>query len=242
MDILPFVVDYWKRLQVTKAVVYDNGSTDGSVEYLKQFDWIEVKHFDTEGMNDAIQRDIKNNCWKESIGKCDFVIVCDMDEVLYSKNLESELQYMKDNQYNVLGTPWYALCGDEMPKYSDNLLLHEIVKKVYKQDINRDYKDIGKFMLFDPNIITDMRFDVGCHRSFPLPELKLYKSNKIFAIHFDKGFGCEYNIKRKKIMNNRLSEVNKKNKWCFEYGFTEEEIIKDYKEKQNKAINILNVI
>jgi hypothetical protein len=60
MDILPFVLDYWKRLPITKAVVFDNGSTDGSVEYLKQYDWIEVRYFKTEGQNDTVQRHLHN--------------------------------------------------------------------------------------------------------------------------------------------------------------------------------------
>ena len=33
MDILPFCVDYWKRY-AEKVVVYDNGSTDGSLEFM----------------------------------------------------------------------------------------------------------------------------------------------------------------------------------------------------------------
>jgi len=41
MEILPFVVQYWKRF-ADKVFVYDNGSDDGSVEYLKKFDFVEV--------------------------------------------------------------------------------------------------------------------------------------------------------------------------------------------------------
>ena len=242
IDILPFVIDYWKRIPVTKAIVYDNGSTDGSVEYLQQYDWIEVRHFETEGMNDAVQRDIKNSCWKESKGNADFVIVCDTDEVLYSNNFNEELEYMKKNGYNVLGTPWYALCGDNVPEYKNGALLHEVIKKAYKQDINRTYHDLGKFMLFDQNVIDDMNYEVGCHASFPKPQLNLYKSNNIFAIHFDKGFGVDYVIKRRKIMNERLSEINKKNNWCFEYGLSEEKIKEEYENKQSKSIDITKIL
>ena len=242
MDILPFVIDYWKRLPITKAVVYDNGSTDGSVEYLKRYDWIEVRHFDTNGMNDSVHRDIKNKCWKESIGKCDFVIVCDMDEVLYSNNLISELSHMKENGYNVLGTPWYALCGDEKPEYKEGLMLHEIVRTVYKQSMNRQYTDLGKFMLFDPNVITDMDYSVGCHISHPKPELKLYKSDSIFAIHFDKGFGADYFIKRRKTMNERLSDVNKRSGFCSEYGLPEERLRQDYNNNKSKSFDIIDFL
>lgn len=242
MDILPFVIDYWKRLPITKAVVYDNGSTDGSVEYLKQFDWIDVRHFDSEGMNDSIQKDIKNKSWKESIGKCDFVIVCDMDEVLYSNNLDIELKYMKENEYNVLGTPWYALCGDEKPEYKEGMLLHEIIRCVYKQSMNRNYPNLGKFMLFDPNIITDMGYSVGCHIANPKPQLKLYETDKIFAIHFDKGFGADYFVKRRKTMNERLSDTNRRCGYCSEYGLPEETLKKTYNDNKCKSFDIMDLL
>ena len=34
IDIAPFVVDYWKQY-AQKVVVFDNGSTDGTIDYLK---------------------------------------------------------------------------------------------------------------------------------------------------------------------------------------------------------------
>lgn len=65
--ILPYMVDYWSKI-ARKVIVYDDNSTDGSVQYLKSFDWIEVREFpiETNGtFNDWINIEIKNNCWKE---------------------------------------------------------------------------------------------------------------------------------------------------------------------------------
>ena len=241
MDILPFVIDYWKRIPITKAVVYDNGSTDGSIEFLEQFDWIEIRRFETEGMNDSIQKDIKNKCWKESKGVADYVIVCDMDEVLFSNDFEKELKYMKDNGYNVLGTSWYALRGESKPEYKEGKLLHELIVKGYKQKTNRKFENLGKFMLFDPNKIDDMKYEVGCHLANPIPEINLYESKKIFAIHFDKGFGYEYFFERRHTMFKRLSQTNLKNNWCFEYGEEKQKIIDEYNDNVKKSINLVEL-
>lgn len=46
IDILPFIIEYWKQY-ATKVIVYDNDSTDGSDLYLKQYDWIEVRKYNT---------------------------------------------------------------------------------------------------------------------------------------------------------------------------------------------------
>ena len=108
MDNIPFVVDYWKRF-AERVIVYDNGSDDGSVEYLSQYPWIEVRQFKTNGFDDTANMNIKNSCWKESIGIADFVVVSDLDECLYSPILESELDYMKANDITICGPRQYAL-------------------------------------------------------------------------------------------------------------------------------------
>ena len=240
IDILSFVLDYWKRLPITKAVVYDNGSTDGSIEYLQQYEWIEVRHFETEGQNDNVQRDIKSKAWKESKGKCDFVIVCDMDEMIYCPTIEQELQYMKDNGYNVMGMPWYALCYDDRPEYDPNKLLHQQGHKFYKQYINHKhiYSHLGKFMLFDPNLINDMGYSVGCHISNPTPQIKLYETNKAFSVHINKGFSEDYFVARRKIMSKNLSQVNRKANMCYEYNKNEEEQRKEYRKYQSEAVDV----
>ena len=108
MDNIPFVVDYWKRF-AERVIVYDNGSDDGSVEYLTQYPWIEVRQFKTNGFDDTANMNIKNSCWKESIGIADFVVVSDLDECLYSPVLETELDYMKANDITICGPRQYAL-------------------------------------------------------------------------------------------------------------------------------------
>ena len=108
MNNIPFVVDYWKRF-AERVIVYDNGSDDGSVEYLSQYPWIEVRQFKTNGFDDTANMNIKNRCWKESIGIADFVVVSDLDECLYSPVLESELEYMKANDITICGPRQYAL-------------------------------------------------------------------------------------------------------------------------------------
>ena len=243
IDILPFVIDYWKRLSITKAIVYDNGSTDGSIEFLQQFDWIEVRHFKTEGQNDIVQKDLKNSIWKESKGKCDFVIVCDMDELIYSKDITVELTIMKNNKFAIMGTKWFCMRFDKRPEYTPGKLLHQLGDKFFTQYINHDskYNYLGKFMLFDPNIIDDMNYVVGAHKCTPVShtnDIYLYITNNTYTIHIDKGLSEDYFVQRRQKMAKNLSEINKKHNMCFEYMKSEDEIRKEYRQNQLKSVNL----
>jgi hypothetical protein len=236
MDIAPFVIDYWKRF-VTKAVVYDNGSTDGSVEFLKQFDWIEVRHFDTDGMNDIVQMNIKNDCWHESRGKADWVVVCDFDEMIFSQDLEGELTKMRENGGTILFNKWYAFRGDHRPEYESGKLLHELIPTVSEQLINAQHRGFGKLVLFDPNKIETMGYGIGAHVASPKGEVKDYISDRIYTLHIDKGLGIEYSIMKKKLMKDRLSETNKRNGYCVHYQFSEEKMREDYANDVKKSFN-----
>ena len=228
MDILPFVVDYWKRF-VTHAYVYDNGSTDGSVEYLNQFDWIEVRHFDTDGMDDATLRDIKNSVWKESKGKADWVVVCDMDEIVFSEDLEKELKNAEEKGFTIVGSKWYWLCEDSKPVYDCDKLLHQVCTKFYEND--------GKYLIFNPNEINEIGYSVGAHTINPKGNVSKYESNNIVVFHTNKGFGIDYKIGRYKEMNERQSAKNKANRWSIHYGFSEKALIDDYLKCQKNSFN-----
>ena len=248
MDILPFCVDYWVKLGVEKVIVFDNYSTDGSDKYLKKFPWIEVRKFNSgNGMNDIIHQQIKNRCWTEAKGKADFVIVCDCDEWLWSNDLETELDKMKEGGYNVLGNKWYALTGDKpleqvMNEYrKENKYLHQILQRGYQQYINHQehYHNFGKFLLIDPNKIDYINWSVGQHILFGIkPYFKLYVSDKIFTFHLNKGFNEDYYVNRRIIMADRLSDMNKMYGMGVEYFTPEGKTRLEYRANKAKSIDL----
>ena len=92
LPILPFAIEYWKRF-VDKVILYDNGSTDGSVQFLQNHysDFVEVRSFtykDNNKIDDYELKWYKNNWWKEAKGKYDYVIMCDLDEFFYTFDVD----------------------------------------------------------------------------------------------------------------------------------------------------------
>ena len=247
-DILPFVLQYWCDMRSKlkgnlKAIVYDNGSTDSSVEILSKYDWIEIKPFDTGNKkdNDA-HKDLKNKCWKEYKNYYDLIIVCDIDEILYLSNPEATISKMKDGGYNILATPWYALCEDSKPQYEEGKLLHTLCTKFYKQKSNhmKGYETVCKFNIFDPKLVNDMGWSVGNHIAHITPNKKILTINKEegFCLHICAGFGYEYKYNRNQLQQNRLSDKNKQKGYSRQYNYDLEKVKMNYKEHQRESFNI----
>ena len=74
--ILPQVLDHYSKF-CQKMVVMDNESDDRSVEIIQSYPNAEVRTYQSNSqIRNDIYLEIKNNIWKESRGKADWVIVC----------------------------------------------------------------------------------------------------------------------------------------------------------------------
>lgn len=241
---LPFALQYWKRLitdeSELKVTVYDNMSDDNTVKILSQYDWITVKQFDTNGeMNEDVLTYIRNNCWKGS--KADWVLMVDLDEVFYAKDIIGELKKMKEQGVAVVACQWYALIGDDVPKYRDDMLLHQQIRMGYKQHMNhrQGQGDFGKLQLFDPKKVTTMNYSVGMHISYP--DAPIMPNFNIYQIHFDKGYGIQWKMEKRRELWNRMADSQKRKGYGYEYGWDDEKMISEYKNNQAKAIDISNL-
>ena len=210
MQIVPFVVDYWKKI-ARRVYVYDNGSTDGTLEFLKKFDWIEVINFKTDGFNDQKHAEIKNNCWKGS--DADWVWVSDFDECPYSEHFTEDIKWLEENGYSVVFPQWLdVISTTNVPEYKQGKLLHELVDGAIatRGDINKP----TKVLFFKPNKVKEMNYSVGSHSCKPNGEIKM--CSKLNTIHF-KNLGIDYVLERYDKYRKRLSEVNRKNGWGYQY-------------------------
>lgn len=240
IDILPFVSQYWEKIGVDKVVVMDNGSTDGSLEFLSKLKYVEIRHFDSNGQNDIIQKQVKEQAYLEYRSYYDIVIISDMDEVYYFKDFRAVARRMIDGGYNILSCPIYSLCEDFKPQYEEGKLLHRQCKKFYKQRMNHldGFEDLSKLSIFNTKITDEVKMSVGQHYVNTLPSMKIMLSYEGFCLHVDKGFGLEYKYNIRQKMNKNLSDDNKKFGMCVEYSYDYERLKEEYEKNQEKSFNL----
>jgi len=189
--LLPHVVKHYKKyLPSCKITIYDNESSDNSVEIAKSLG-CSVVSWKTDGtLNEFKLTDIKNNCWKSV--KNGWVIVADMDEFLCvtEKNLLEEFNK---------GVSILAVRGLDMIGESKLLDLSDIDLQLVTKYVDNIYE--YKWLCFLREKINDMNYDHGAHSCQPSGDI-VFSSNEYINKHMS-DLGLQF------IINKNINRFNR---------------------------------
>ena len=193
--ILPYFFKHYKqRFSNIKFTVYDNFSTDNSRNIIKN-NGAELLDYDSNNeIRDDLYIQIKNNCWKNT--DADWVIVCDIDEWIECS----------DTLLNQENCTIFKPMGYEMIGNTYNL---DRIKRGFR------YKKMDKCVLFKPDEIKEINYNVGCHICNPIGNI-IYNVSPVPLYHM-KYFNVFYILKRYRQLVKRLSKTNKDNLWGLTY-------------------------
>jgi glycosyltransferase involved in cell wall biosynthesis len=219
--ILPhFIAHYRKNFPACKIIVYDNYSTDNTVEIAQQHG-CEVIMYDTGGkLSDAIFLEIKNHVWKACEG---WVIVCDADEFL---DLTAEDLFNETKS----GTTIIRTNGYNMVNLFDSMDFEGISHGVRSPSYDKQY-------CFNADKIKEINYTAGCHNAFPVGQIK-YSESAYRCRHY-KYINIEYMIARHKEYGKRLSEENLQKGWSTHYLYAPEKIRNEFIMARKKSIRII---
>jgi hypothetical protein len=165
--LVKYVMPYWERIGIDKLIVYDNMSTDNTVELLKQYPFVEIRSFDTGGkFNDNEHSKIKNRTVEELKSQgYDWIYSGDFDEVIYcdNPNFREELQKIDD----LGGT---VFCRDMVHPFSPSTFEFDSSKLIHEQlpwfltwrDLTRKWSG-SKVLLHKSKSINKLLYKNGQH-------------------------------------------------------------------------------
>jgi glycosyltransferase involved in cell wall biosynthesis len=216
-----FINHYRTRFPNCKIVIHDNYSTDNTEAIALQNN-CEVIKFDTNNeFRDDIHRDIKNSCWKNSSTK--WVVVCDADECL--DITQEELSEEQSKGTTIINTQGWNMIN----------LNHEI--NLEQMQYGYIFNPESKRILFDKDSVSEINYDAGGHSIKPIG-LANYSPRIYNLLHY-KCLSEDYLVERYKLLNSRLSEINRANRWGFQYTYSEREIRQDYNELKKNVTKLL---
>lgn len=228
---LPFMFNYYKQF-VEHFTIYDNCSDDGTEEIVKKHKSTTIIRFETDGFNDNIHNNIKNECWKKSRGKADYVVVCDLDEFIYHDDMEQALKLLVENRYSIVKPYGYNMYSTEYPIYDAGQLLTDQIKCGVRSHM------FDKCILFNPHYIVEVNYEPGAHECHPWGQVKQYRSEDFKLLHY-KNIGLDQLLERNRTYAARLSKVNIENNFGMDYLKKEQSIIMEFKFNEQQATEII---
>ena len=206
--------------------MYDNCSKDNTRDIINKDPRCEIIMYRSD-FDDSVNQYIKNNCWKQHRGMCDYAIVCDADEFLwFPKNFKELLQNSKkkSNIFDLFPIKGFQMASKK--SLNKDVKLDSQVTQGYYE------KFYSKNNIFNPNTIIDMNFSPGSHQCRPQKyHSKINIGPTLYLLHYKFIGGLDRLIQRQKDYGKRLSKINKHNKWGLHYLKNNEEI-----EKQNNEV------
>lgn len=230
--VIPAFLHHYRQAQ--RIIVYDNGSTDNSIQLIQDAGR-EVRHFDTGGtFDDTTNMTMKNTIWKEAKTEdVDYVIVQDLDEFLYfpdyPDDIASGLTRCKADGYTGgLVHGFNMICSDKDWDFGLQQIQDYSIGVCWT--IRKGYHDpiYSKPIVFDPKAFEETNYSVGSHAWAPKGNL-VHPKITIRLLHY-KYIGVQYSLRNHIAKRDRMSQRNIQGKLGHQY-FKSDQELQEYVEK-----------
>lgn len=199
--VIEFTINAYRRLFPNcKVIIYDNESTDSSVQKAKALN-CEVRSFSTGGkLDEPKMTEMRNTVWKDATTP--WIITCDMDEIVAAN--QSDLIEEDKRGTTILKTSGYEMYGKSEKDDLSNIKINAITS-------GEKSAGYSKTLCFRRDKIENINFSVGAHESKPVAKVgcEVKFSEKVYILFHFKKLGKSYYHYTQKRATPRAVEMKK---------------------------------
>jgi predicted O-methyltransferase YrrM len=227
---LPFFFRHYDSF-VDRYVIFDDGSTDRSLFILSNHPRVEVRRFERSDLNSfaVSEQALSNECWKESRGVANWVIVSDIDEQLFHPAMPRYLRECAAAGVSVIPALGFQMISNSVPCEGEVLF--------QTCPFGVPWAQMMKSSLFDPLRIEEINFSLGRHTAAPSGEIKLPSRDEVLLLHY-KYLNLERTYLRHRELLKGLGSADLQNRWGHKYGWSLEELKKDWNDVLAAAVDV----
>jgi hypothetical protein len=230
-EMLPFFFRHYDPI-VDRYIVYDDGSTDRTLEMLAAHPRVEVRPF-VRSVPDSYVLSalaLHDDVWKESRGRADWVIITAVDEHLYHPaGLGWYLRMSRWRGITAVPAVAFQMVADAFPSFDEHLATTR------RRGVPLDH--YNKLSIFDPDAISETRYEVGRHRASPQGNVHYPRRDGVLLFHY-KFLGMDYLLSRYALLSRGLGPRDKASKFGFQYDLPRDELEADFARLRAAAFDV----
>lgn len=226
---LPYFFRHYDSI-VDRYFIYDNGSTDGSIELLERHPRVTLESFAFQSSFVEEAAIHYNHCWKRSRGEADWVFVVNVDEHLYHPHLRDYLATCTSRGVTVVVPEGYQMVANEFPACDRPLV----------ESVQYGARDAiwDKPQFFDPTRIAEINFSPGRHAVSPVGLVVYPEEVSTKLLHF-KYLGGDYLVERHGELGARLTQAEYAKGWAYQYTWTRDKNLEELERTRRAAVRVV---
>ena len=230
---LPFFFRHYDAI-VDRYFIYDDGSTDGSLEMLDAHARVEVRRFRRAVPASFVlsEKALSDSCWKSSRGDADWVIVTDIDEHLTHRDMADYLHRCADAGVTIVPALGFNMISDDPPPHDADL----------PEDfpVGAPEATMMKTSIFSPNAIAEIDFAPGRHTATPTGRVVAPTAAEVVLLHY-KYLGFQQTYARHQEESTGLGTVDLQRDFGSQYTWSEEQLRGEWERVRSGAIDTRGV-
>ena len=232
VDMLGFFFRHYDAW-VDRYVIYDNGSTDGSLELLGRHPKVDVRRFQRAHPDSFVlsHQVLHNEAWKESRAKADWVIVTALDEHLHvgGRTVLNYLVECKELGITAVPALGYQMISERYPAPGDLLCA------TCTWGAPSSWMD--KLSIFNPDAVVETGFAAGRHSADLRGDLRLPDQDELMLLHY-KYLDFDRTLQRHRALGGAIGDHDISQGWGFHYGWSAEQLREDWERFMTQAIDV----
>ena len=228
-SMLPFFFRHYDSI-VARYFICDDGSTDGTWSLLQSHPRVAARRFEHAAADSFVlsQQTFSNEAWKESRGEADWIIVTDVDELLFHPRGLDYLSGCTAAGVTLIPSLGFQMISDRLPDLDQNLCLDHPYGAPWRQ--------MMKPSIFDPDEIDEINFSPGRHTGNPTGRVRVPRTDEMLLLHY-KYMGLERTHERHQNLRARLGRRDLESGWGHKYLWSKEELARDWRLVAENAID-----